>query len=160
MCVSPLAMIDSTLCRFLLDGAIYILYIDFYIGCIPIDYPSEEPSMKATALYRTAGILLIACAAGNARGLLRFWHVAGSMNPVYLPVGDRPITYAQVVLGLGVFWSLSFLFGAYLAWHLGALVRTTPQAIGTLGWILFAYQISGVVIIWIASQVLRIFFWL
>lgn len=82
------------------------------------------------------------------------------MNPVYLPVGDRPITYAQVVLGLGVFWSLSFLFGAYLAWHLGALVRTTPQAIGTLGWILFAYQISGVVIIWIASQVLRIFSWL
>lgn len=35
------------------------------------------------------------------------------------------------------------LFGAYLAWHLGTLARTTPQAIGALGWVLFAYQLVG-----------------
>jgi len=61
--------------------------------------------MRPTALYRIAGVLLIVCAALNAYGLSRFWRVAGSMNPVSFPVGHRPLTYAQVVLGLGLFWS-------------------------------------------------------
>jgi len=106
--------------------------------------------MRPTALYRIAGVLLIVCAALNAYGLSRFWRVAGSMNPVSFPVGHRPLTYAQVVLGLGLFWSVCFLFGAYLAWHLGGLAREAPQAVGTLGWVLFAYQLVGVVISWIA----------
>jgi hypothetical protein len=38
------------------------------------------------------------------------------------------------------------LLGAYLAWHLGAMARTTPQSIGALGWVLFAYQLVGVCI--------------
>ena len=67
--------------------------------------------MRPTALYRIAGVLLIVCAALNAYGLSRFWRVAGCMNPVSFPVGHRPLTYAQVVLGLGLFWSVCFLFG-------------------------------------------------
>jgi hypothetical protein len=110
----------------------------------------KEASMRLTALYRIAGVLLIVCAALNAYGLSRFWRVAGSMNPVSFPVGHRPLTYAQVVLGLGLFWSVCFLFGAYLAWHLGTLARKTPQATGALGWGLFAYEVVGIVISWIA----------
>ena len=105
--------------------------------------------MKATKLYRTASVLLFVAAAGNTYGLLRFWRVAGSMNPVHFPVGHSGFSYAQVVLGLELFCSLCVLFGAYLAWHLGALARTTPQAVGALGWVLFAYQVAGVYISWI-----------
>jgi hypothetical protein len=105
--------------------------------------------MKATVLYRVASVLLFLAAAGNTYGVLRFWQVAGSMNAVRFPVGHSGFSYAQVVLGSWVFCSLCVLFGAYLAWHLGALARTTPQAIGALGWLLFAYQLVGVYISWI-----------
>jgi hypothetical protein len=105
--------------------------------------------MKATKLYRTASGLLFLWAAGNTYGLLMFWHAAGSMNPVRFPVGHSGFSYAQVVLGYEVFCSFCVLFAAYLAWHLGALARTTPHAIGALGWVLFAYQLVGVYISWI-----------
>ncbi|MHB1959195.1 MAG: hypothetical protein ACYCO5_09195 [Acidobacteriaceae bacterium] len=98
--------------------------------------------MKATILYRIASVLLIVYAGGNTFALQRFWHVAASMNPVPFPVGHRPLTYAQVVFGLWLFCVLSVLLGAYLAWHLGTLARTNPQAIGALGWVLFIYQVA------------------
>jgi hypothetical protein len=102
--------------------------------------------MKATALYKTASVLLVVAAAGNSYGLVRFWQVAGAMNPVRFPQGHTNLSYAQVVLGLELFCSLCVLFAAYLAWHLGDLVRNTPQVIGALGWLLFAYQLVGVYI--------------
>jgi hypothetical protein len=68
---------------------------------------------------------------------------------MHLPVGHSGFSYAQLVVALELFCSLCVLFAAYLAWHLGALARTTPQAIGALGWVLFAYQTVGVYISWI-----------
>jgi len=100
--------------------------------------------MKASLLYRIASVLLIVVAAFNTYSLLRFWQVAGSMNPVHFPVAGRDVTYTQIVVTYELFCSLCILFGAYLAWHLGRLARTTPQAIGALGWIFFAYQLAGV----------------
>ena len=100
--------------------------------------------MKATVLYRTAGVLLFLAAAGNTYGLLRFWLVAGPMPPVRFPIGHTGLSYAQVVLGLELLCSLCILFGALLAWHLGALARTNPQGMGALGWVLFAYQLLAV----------------
>ena len=105
--------------------------------------------MKATKLYRTASGLIFLWAAGNTYGLLMFWHVAGSMNPVRFPVGHSGSSYAQVVLGYEVFCSFCVLFAAYLAWHLGTLARTMPRAIGAVGWILFAYSLAAVYISWI-----------
>ncbi|MGC1871959.1 MAG: hypothetical protein WA700_13465 [Acidobacteriaceae bacterium] len=107
--------------------------------------------MKATMLYRIASVLLIVYAAGNTFALLRFSRVAASMNPVHFPVGHRPLTYAQVVFGLWLFYALSVLLEAYLAWHLGTLARTNPQAIGALGWVLFVYQIAVVYMSSVAS---------
>jgi hypothetical protein len=106
--------------------------------------------MKAPKLYRIASVLLFVWAAGNTYGLLNFWHVSRSMTPVRFPDGHSGVSYAQVVLGYEVFCSLCVLFAAYLAWHLGTLVRTMPQAIGAVGWILFAYSLVGVYISWIA----------
>lgn len=99
--------------------------------------------MKASALYRTAGILLLLAAAGNTYGVVRFWLAGGALNSVPLPE-DHRVSYGPVVLVLGVFCSLCVVFAAYLAWHLGTLARTTPQAIGGLGWALFASQLLGV----------------
>jgi hypothetical protein len=100
--------------------------------------------MKATLLYRIASILLVVIAAGNTYSLLRFWQVVRSMDPISFPLGHTGITYTQVVVTLELFCSLCVLFGAYLAWHLGGVARTTPKAIGALGWILFAYQLAAV----------------
>jgi hypothetical protein len=105
--------------------------------------------MKATKLYRTAGVLLFLAAIGNTFGLLNFWHVAAPLPPVRFPIGHAPFSYAQVVLGYQVFCSFCVLFAAYLAWHLGTLARRTPQAIGAIGWILFAYQVIGVYVSWV-----------
>jgi hypothetical protein len=99
--------------------------------------------MKPAALYRTASVLLFVAAAGNTYAVVRFWQAGGAMNAVPLPQ-DHRLSYGPVVLALGVFCTLCVLFAAYLAWHLGALARTTPQAIGGLGWALFAYQLLGV----------------
>lgn len=102
--------------------------------------------MKATALFRTAGVLLFVAAAGNTYGLLNFWRVAGPMPPVRFPIGHADFSWAQVVLGQEVFVSFCIAFAACLAWHLGALARTTPQAVGALAWILFAYTLMGIYI--------------
>jgi ABC-type Na+ efflux pump permease subunit len=99
--------------------------------------------MKATALYRTASILLVVAAAGNTYFLVKFWLAGGVMNMTPLPQ-DHRVAYGPVLLALGVFCSLCVLFAAYLAWRLGALARTNPEAIGGLGWALFAYQVLGV----------------
>jgi hypothetical protein len=105
--------------------------------------------MKATKLYRTASVLLFLAAIANTHGVLNFWHVAAPLPPVRFPIGHAPFSYAQVVLGYQVFSSFCVLFAAYLAWHLGTLARRTPQAIGAIGWILFAYQLLGVYVSWI-----------
>jgi len=99
--------------------------------------------MNATALYRTASTFLVVAAAGNTYGIVRFWQAGGALNTVPLPE-DHRVSYGPLVLALGVFCSLCVVFAAYLAWHLGTLARTTPHAIGALGWALFAYQLLGV----------------
>jgi hypothetical protein len=102
--------------------------------------------MKATSLYRIASALLLVAAAGNTYFSLNFWRVAGFLSPVNFPMGHTGLTYARMVLNLELFCSLCIVFAAYLAWRLGALARTIPQAIGSLGWLLFAYQLVGVCI--------------
>ena len=112
--------------------------------------------MNATALYRTASALLVVAAAGNTYGVVRFWQAGGALNLVPLPE-DHRVSHGPVVLALGVFCSLCVVFAAYLAWNLGTLARTTPQAIGALGWALFAYQLVGVYVSFIElSGLLRI----
>ena len=99
--------------------------------------------MTPTRLFRIGSILLFVAAAGNTYGLMVFWHVAGRMPSVRFPWGHSGFSYAQVVLGHELFASMCVLFAAYLTWHLGTLARTTPQAIGALGWLLFVCQLAG-----------------
>lgn len=101
--------------------------------------------MTATVLYRLASVLLIVFVAANTIWLVYFWHTAAANAP-HFPFGHSDLTYAQVVLALEVFGSLCILFGAYLSWHLGALARRMPQAIGALGWALLAFQAVGALV--------------
>jgi len=99
--------------------------------------------MKATVLYRISGTLLAVAAAANTAWLVYFWRTTRSLPSVQFPFGHSDLSYVQVVLGLEVFCSLCVLFAAYLAWHLAALARTTPQAAGAMGWLLLLYQVVG-----------------
>jgi hypothetical protein len=76
--------------------------------------------VKAILLYRIASVLLILVAAGNTYSLLRFWQVAGSMNPVLFPLGHTGITYFQVVVALESVCSLGCsvwgIFGLASGW--------------------------------------------
>jgi len=102
--------------------------------------------VKATILYRVASLLLIVPVAANTAWLVLFWHTGGPTNSGQFPFGHRPLTYAQIILALEVFCSLCVLFGAFLSWHLGALARTAPEFVGTLGWGLVVYQAAGTLV--------------
>jgi hypothetical protein len=49
-------------------------------------------------------------------------------------------TYYGYYLGFRLSLSAYLLFAAVVAWHLGGLARRNPEAIGGLGWALFAVQ--------------------
>jgi len=100
--------------------------------------------MKSAVLYRIACVLLVLFAAGNTYGVLKS-RMATGMNTLHFPGGHAEFTYAQVVLGFGLFCSLYFLFAAYLASYLGGLARTNPLAIGKLSWVFFAVQLASFV---------------
>lgn len=111
---------------------------------------------KATVLYRIASVLLILFAVGHTFGFLKFQAPSAegravweSMNKVRFPVGRAEATYARFYVGFGLFATLYLLFAAFLSWHLGGLARSSPQAIGALGWIFFAVQVVSLILSWI-----------
>jgi hypothetical protein len=111
---------------------------------------------KATLLYRIASGFLVFFAVGHTVGFLKFkpkstegravWE---SMNSVHFQVGRSSFTYAGFYNGFGLFATLYLCFAAFLAWYLGNLARSNPQAIGTLGWIFFALQVGSFILSWI-----------
>ena len=112
--------------------------------------------MSATLLFRIASVLLILFAAGHTVGFLKFKAptaegraVQESMNNVRFNVGSSNRTFAAFYNGFGLFATLYLLFSAFLAWHLGDLARSNPQAIGVLGWVFAAVQVVSLVLSWI-----------
>lgn len=111
---------------------------------------------KATLLYRIASGLLVVFAVGHTVGFQKFkpsspearavWE---SMNNVHFQVGRSSFTYAGFYNGFGLFATLYLFFAAFLAWHLGNLARSNPQAIGTLGWVFFGLQAGSLILSWI-----------
>jgi hypothetical protein len=112
--------------------------------------------VKPTRLYRIAAVLLVVFAAGHTVGFLKFQAPSAEgravwegMNNVHFQIGKSSFTYAGAYNGFGLFATLYLLFAAFLAWHLGNVARTQPQAIGTLGWTFFAVQIGSMILSWI-----------
>src|SRR5262249_23229075 len=112
--------------------------------------------MTATLLYRIAAVVLLLFAVGHTLGFLKFRPrnadgaaVFDSMNSVRLQVGNGKLTYGGFYRGFGLFCTLYLLFAAYLAWHLGSLAHSNPQAVGSLGWTFFALQLLSIVVSWL-----------
>ena len=68
------------------------------------------------------------------------------MTSVHFDFGGRNATYTDFYNGFGLTCTVYLLFSAFLAWHLGALAQTAPQAIGMLGWAFLATQVIALVI--------------
>jgi hypothetical protein len=112
--------------------------------------------MSATGLYRAAAVLLVLFAAGHTYGFLRFkpqspegLAVHDSMKRVTFDVKGKSYSYDGFYTGFGLFISAYLLFSAFLAWHLGSLAASNPQAIGALGWAFFAVQIASLALSWL-----------
>jgi hypothetical protein len=112
--------------------------------------------VKPTVLYRIASVLFVFFAAGHTFGFLRFKPptaegraVWDAMNNVHFQIGNTNLSYAGAYVGFGLYATLYLLFAAFLAWHLGDVARSHPQAIGTLGWAFFALQIGSLILSWI-----------
>jgi hypothetical protein len=113
--------------------------------------------MSATPLYRAASILFLIFAVSHTFGVLsrsqpspELAAVRSAMDSVHFRFMGSDITYGGIYVGFGLFVTAALLLlAAFVAWHLGRLARTNPQAIGALGWVLFAFSIAGLVLGWI-----------
>jgi len=72
-------------------------------------------------LYRIAAVVFVLFAAGHTLGFLGF----------------KPPTAEALYV------TAYLLFSAFLAWHLGYLAGSSPQAVAALGWIFSGVQTSG-----------------
>lgn len=111
--------------------------------------------MSATLLYRTASVLLILFAAGHTFGFLKFapptpegLAVRDAMKNVHFQFKGGTYSYSGFYSGFGFYITVYLLFSAYLAWHLGGLAKTHPDAIGALGWVFCVVQVVGLVLSW------------
>ena len=109
--------------------------------------------MTATLLYRIAAIVFVLFAFGHTYGFLSLHApsvegrtVFDAMNTVHFVVRGRSYTYGGFYRGFGLSATMSLIFSAFVSWHLGELARSTPTAIGALGWVFFVVQIAGVVL--------------
>jgi len=109
--------------------------------------------MKPTLFYRIAAVLLLLFAAGHTVGFLRFvpptaegQAVRSAMHNVHFALGRGTYSYAGFYDGFGLTVSVYLVFSAFLAWHLGALARRRPEAIGALAWAFFATQAAQLVL--------------
>ena len=109
--------------------------------------------MNATLLYRIAAVLLLLFAAGHTLGFLGFkppspegLAVRDAMNNVVFQFKGSGYTYGNFYRGFGLTVTAYLLFSAYLAWHLGTLAASQPQAIGILGWAFAAVQLACLVL--------------
>lgn len=110
---------------------------------------------KATLLYRIASVILILFAAGHTFGFLTLRPpsaegraVYEAMQTVHFQIGGSVFSYGGFYTGFGISITANILFLALLTWRLGTLAATDPQAIGLLGWGLFALQVASFILSW------------
>ncbi len=111
--------------------------------------------MKATSLYRIASVFFILFAVGHTFGFLSLKPpseearaVFDGMNNVHFQVRGTSFSYGGFYRGFGLSITVQLLFSAFLAWHLGILASSDPQAIGLLGWVFVVVQVAGLILSW------------
>jgi hypothetical protein len=113
----------------------------------------KEFAMSATLLYRIAAFVFALFALGHTYGFLSLRApsaegraVFEAMNNVRFELGGRSFSYGDFYRGFGLSCTVSLVLSAFLSWHLGELARSSPSAIGALGWVFFVAQLGGVVL--------------
>ncbi|GAA0724332.1 LIC_13387 family protein [Dokdonella soli] len=121
--------------------------------------------MNATLLYRIAAVLLVLFTLGHTIGFLHFVAptpearaVHDAMYGVTFLAQGSTRTYGAFYEGFGLNVSVYLVFSVFLAWHLGQLARTRPEAIGWLGWAFCTTQIAGLVLAWIYFFIVPVIF--
>jgi len=111
--------------------------------------------MTATLLYRISAFVLVLFAAGHTLGFMTFKAptpegvaVQQAMDNVHFSMDGKSLSYGGFYRGFGIFCTAYLLFLAFLSWHMGAMARNTPQAIGPLGWVFFGLQVVGIALSW------------
>ena len=111
--------------------------------------------MNATLLYRITSVIFVLFAAGHTVGFLTLAPpspearaVYEGMNNVHFQLRGEGFSYVGYYRGFGVSITVTLLFSAFLAWHLGTLAGSNPQAIGWLGWAFTLVQVVSIVISW------------
>jgi hypothetical protein len=117
------------------------------------EIPARGVFMAATWLYRIAAAVFMLFAVGHTYGFLSLRApseegraVYNAMNTVHFAVNGQNYTYGKLYHGFGLSCPVSLIFSAFLSWHLRELARSTPAAIGALGWVFFGVQVAGVVL--------------
>jgi hypothetical protein len=103
--------------------------------------------MTNTTLYRISSAVFVLFAAGHTFGFLGFTPssaaglaVRDAMNNVHFTEDGSTFSYGGFYLGLGLSVTAFMLFESFLAWQLGAMVRTTPRAAASIAWALSLLQ--------------------
>jgi hypothetical protein len=111
--------------------------------------------MNATLLFRIASVLLVVFAAGHTSGMLTFEaessevrSVREAMDNAHFPLMGSNCSYGGFYLAFGLLFTAYLLFSAFLAWQLGGLARTSPQAMGALAWGLLTIQVVNLALSW------------
>jgi len=111
--------------------------------------------LKATILYRIASVIFVLFAAGHTVGFLTLVPpspearaVYEGMNSVHFQLRGESFSYGGFYRGFGLSITVTLLFSAFLAWYLGTLAGSNPQAIGWLGWAFTLVQVISIVLSW------------
>jgi hypothetical protein len=111
--------------------------------------------LKAAILYRIASVIFVLFAAGHTVGFLTLVPpspearaVYEGMNSVHFQVRGESFSYGGFYRGFGLSITVTLLFSAFLAWYLGTLAGSNPQAIGWLGWAFTLVQVISIVLSW------------
>ena len=96
--------------------------------------------MKASTVYRVAGIFLLLFAVGHTLGFRQSdprWDVdalLGSMRSIHFQVQGFNRTYWDLFVASGLSVGVFYLFAAILAWQLGGLPAETLAAMRGIAW--------------------------
>src|SRR5580765_8033118 len=108
--------------------------------------------MKASLLYRIAGVLLLLFAVGHTLGFRQSdptWGVdtlLGSMRSIHFEVQGFNRTYWDLFLAAGFSVGLFYFFAAILAWQLGGLPPETLALMRPAAWA-FALCFAAITIV-------------
>ncbi len=109
--------------------------------------------MNSTRLFRISAVFFVLFALGHTFGFLSFkpataegLAVMHAMDAVHFTGQGKTFSYGGWYRGFGLTATISMLFEAFLAWHLGTMAKRAARDVKPLGWAFFAWQLPSLVL--------------